>query len=429
MNSSSCFFLIFFSLFSLTFCSQISIPVSASSSILVNAKTGKVLFSKNPHLKHPPASVTKIATALYILNNVEDIDSTVRAHLECLVKIPKKIKVERKYEDPPYRLEPDGTSYGIIAGEVLSVKDLLYGMMLCSGNDASNVLAYHFSGGRIETFMENVNQLLESIGCINTKFFNPHGLHFPSHLSTARDLALLVAEAIKNPMFLEIVGSSFYERPKTNKQPARIIYTTNKLLKRGQFFYPKAFGIKSGYHSLAGYNLVAAAKDENRTLISIVLNCKDSAEAYRDTIRIFDAAFSEKKLTRHLLNAQESVFTMVLEGLKEPIKAALKEDLVIEYFPSEEEALSPEILWKDLTLPIKQGDVVGEVTVKNSQNIIIKKGEIFSLSNYQRGRFEQFYFEHKWMVILGFFSFLILASLISYKIVLVHHLKNRNQIS
>ena len=361
----------------------LNISVAAKAAILINADNGKVLFSKNADERHFPASTTKIATCLMILNNKSNLEEEVYCPLECLIKIPQKIKKEHRYQDPShqYRLEPDGTTYGIYAGEYLTVKDLLYGMMLPSGNDASNVLAYHYSRGSIPSYMEKITEYLRSIGCANTSFYNPHGLHYPRHMTTASDLALLTREAIKNPEFVNIVKTTNYERPKTNKQPSRIVRNGNKLLAKGAYYYPKAFGVKTGYHSIAGFTFVGAAKDENRTLISVVLHCVNGAEAFKDSINMFDAAFAEKQLTRKLLNQKESVFTTKVKGSRSLLKASLQEDVSINYFPSEEEILKPNLYWHDFKIPIKKGQKVGEIQVKTEEGKIIKIAYLYANSD------------------------------------------------
>lgn len=356
------------------FSTPLNITISAKAAILINAENGKVLFSKNPDKKFPPASITKIASCLVALKKNTNFEEVVECSRECLIKIPQKIKRERGYQDPPYRLEPDGKSYGIYTGERLTIKDLLYGMMLHSANDASNVVAYHYSNGNIDSYMEEVNEYLRSVGCTNSTFYNPHGLHYPKHMTTARDMAILGREAIKNPEFLDIVKTTNYERPKTNKQPARTIWNGNKLLLKGIYYYPKAFGIKTGYHAAAGFTFVGAAKDENRTLISVVLGCRNYDEAFKDSIKIFNKAFEEKKLTRQLLNQKESVFTTKVKGTAKILKAYLQEDLSIHYFLSEEEVLKPYLSWDDLKLPIKKGQKVGEIHVKTEQGEIVKVG-------------------------------------------------------
>src|SRR6185437_6437502 len=143
-------------------------------------------------------------------------------------------------------------------GEEMPLKEYLYGMMVRSGNDAANVIAEYVSGS-IPTFMQELNDYLKQIGCLNTTFCNPHGLHHPDHKTTAFDMALLTREAMKNPVFREIVSTVRHKRPKTNKRPAAVLVQTNRIIKSGtQYYYPKAIGVKTGYHSRAQNTLVAA---------------------------------------------------------------------------------------------------------------------------------------------------------------------------
>lgn len=399
----------------------LSISVSASSAILINANNGKVLFEKQADQKHFPASTTKIATCLLALKKKANLEESVKCSLDCLLKIPQKLKVAHQYQDPPYRLEPDGKSYGIYPGETLALKDLMYGMMLHSANDASNVIAYHLSDGDIGSYMEEVNEYLRSIGCTNTQFYNPHGLHYPKHVSTARDLARLAQEAIQVPEFLEIIQTVSYERPKTNKQPERVVWTSNRLLKRGPFYYPKAFGIKLGYHAAGGGCFVGAAKDDNRVLVSVVLHCANAAEAFKDTIRMFDAAFGEKILTRQLINQEESVFVKVVKEGNESLHAKLQEDLAIQFFPSEEEILKPELCWNPLKAPIKKGDKVGVVYVKNMENKTIKTASIYAVKDVQVSWHYRYY--HALKKIIAYINLNVLISLLSVWVLWKRHLE------
>lgn len=356
----------------------LNMTVHAQSAILMDANSGKVLFAKNPHEKREPGSTTKIAACITALQLITDENKEVSSPLICLEKTTKKKKIENGYQDRPYILEPDGTSYGIITNEKMTIRDLLHGMMLCSGNDAANVIAYHLSENRVPGFMEKVNEWLQSIGCKDTFFNNPHGLHFRGHLSTAYDLALMTKEGIKNPRFRELVSTVKYERPKTNKQQQRTIWTNNRLLKKGKYFYPKAFGIKTGYHENAGSNVVSAASDGSRTLIAVSLGGANKDEVYSDVIKMFETAFSEKKLTRKLLNKLDFLQQVKVKGAKSFVQATLKEDLLYEYFPSEEEEIHPEIVWQELKMPIIKDEVLGEVVARNQLGETILQAKLYA---------------------------------------------------
>ena len=356
----------------------LQINTRAKSAILINAETGKVLFEKEGYKKLSPASVTKVATCLAALESGIDFDKEVTCPHEILLKMTRQKKIDSGYNDPPYVLEPDAMSYGIYSGEKLTFRDLIYGMMVVSGNDAANVLAYHLSENRIDGFMGLVNYTLRKVGCKNSHFLNPHGLYYPGHFTTAYDLALLSMKAIQNDDFVEIVSSVTYDRPKTNKQPARTIWNLNKLLRKGRFHYPKAFGIKTGYHASAGVTFIGAAKDDQRTLINVVLGCKSYDEAFTDSILMFEKAFAEKKLARKLLNSQDSVYLAQVPRAKESVQAVLEKDLYYEYFPSEEEKIFPKISWNDLQMPIKKGQALGEILVSNDVGEVILRAPLFA---------------------------------------------------
>jgi D-alanyl-D-alanine carboxypeptidase (penicillin-binding protein 5/6) len=166
---------------------------------------------------------------------------------------------------------------------------------------------------------------------------------------------------MKIPAFREIVKTVRYTKPASNKQPETVFVQTNALMKPGVHFYPKALGIKTGYTVSAGQNLVAAAADENRFLIAVVLGCTDYHQRYKDTIALFEAGFNEKKVSRTVLAKGFDLFTQKIKGAKTPLQAALGEDFVFEYFPSEEKEFKVALHWKESRLPIAKGELVGEV--------------------------------------------------------------------
>jgi len=149
VSMRSLFFILFFALFIQLSADPLKLKVSAKSAILINAKTGAILYEKNAHSRAYPASLTKIATCLYALKkNNKELDELVTCPNHCLRKMNKSVKIAHNYKDPAYILEPDGTHFWIKRGEELPFRDLLYGMMLASGNDAANFIA-HYIGGNI----------------------------------------------------------------------------------------------------------------------------------------------------------------------------------------------------------------------------------------------------------------------------------------
>lgn len=341
----------------------ITTKVTAKSALLINAKTGAILFEKNKDLKRSPASLTKLATCLFALDKVSNLEQKITCSPQCLIKMSKKKKIENNYDIEPYLLEPDGMSYGIFNNEVLTIKDLLYGMMLPSANDAANVVAYALSKGNIMNFMKEMNEYLVSIGCQNTTFYNPHGLYYPQHLTTASDLALIAREALKDPRLLDICKSISYQRPKTNKQPSRTVWNLNKALRKGPYYYDKIKGLKTGSHENAGYCYIAFAEDNHRSLICVVMGCQDSDTAFMETKKLLELAFGEKLVQRKLFNAKESIFTKKIAKADNLLKAQLKEDVFLSFYPSEEIPVKPQLVWEDKALPIYEGLNVGSLFI------------------------------------------------------------------
>ena len=296
----------------------------------------------------------------------------VIADQESIVSVTEEAKRRSNYSTPAYWLVPGGSHIGIKKGEELTLRDLLYGMMVASACDASNVIAQHVSGN-IPNFMSELNVYLKEIGCQNTSFCNPHGLHHPDHQTTAYDMALMTKEALKNSKFCEIVGTVRYTRPKTNKQESTTLVQTNRLLRSGKLNYSHAFGVKTGHTSQALNTFVASAKKNDRVLIAVLLKSKERDEMFRDCIKMFEAAFNQPKVQRTLLKAGPQKFSLELEGAAKPIKTYISENALIEYYPAEEPKIKCLLSWDSLTLPIAKGQRVGELTIKDGKGSVMQK--------------------------------------------------------
>lgn len=344
--------------------------VGAKGAVLMNAETGKVLFEKNGHQPLYPASVTKVITALYALEKKGAfLDEEVQASAEVLRVLPPSLRRNSAHGHPPYCLEAGGTHMGIRADEILPLRALLYGLMLESGNDAANVIAQHVSGS-VGRFMEELNLFVQSLGCQHTQLRTPHGLPCIDHCTTAYDLALVTRRALRHPFFRELVGSVQYTRPATNKQPASELFQRNALIRPGQFYYPKAIGVKTGYTQMAGYTLVAAAEDTHRKLIAVLLGYENAQQRYKDAIALFEMAFHEPKKERTLFSSDFDRFTARVEGGRSPVEARILNDLVLNYYASEEPSIRSIYHWDFPPLPILEGEEVGRI------DIITEGGEL-----------------------------------------------------
>ena len=344
----------------------------------MNGETGAVLYEKLGYTPIYPASTTKIATALFVLDEMkvsQDMMFTVSAE-----SLKKKPVQPGNY--PSYWWDADGTRMWLCTGETLSFDALLHGLMLVSVNDAANVIAEGICG-EIPLFVEKMNLYLKALGCSNTHFVNPHGSHHPEHYTTAYDLALMTKKALSIPKFRETVSALVFQKSRTNKQGPSEIKQANPLLwPGGKFYYPKAIGVKTGFHSAAQNTLVAAAVHQGRVLIAVLAGVENREDRYDDAIRLFEAAFAEEERVQPVLSKQH-LFSKELPGAKTLLKAELFSDLNITYYPAEEPVCRAFIHWPPLTLPIRKGDVVGEVQIIDEQGRILKKGELFAKEEVQ----------------------------------------------
>lgn len=241
-----------------------SISVSAAGAIVIEAETGTVLFAKNADDRRAMASTTKIMTAILTIE-AGDLD--------------------RKFTVDPYAILIEGTSMGLREGDIVSRRDLLYGILLPSGNDAANAAAVSVAGS-VSAFAERMNEKAAELGLSNTHFVTPSGLDADGHYTTARDLANLTAYAMENALFREIVSCGSKTLEFGNPPYKRTLYNSNKMLSR----YDGAIGVKTGFTDNARRCLVSAAKREGVTLIAVTLNAPDD---WNDHTRMLNHGFSQ----------------------------------------------------------------------------------------------------------------------------------------
>lgn len=244
--------------------------VSADGVVLMDATTGTILYSKNENTIYPPASTTKIMTALLTLENCK---------LDDIVTVGKK---------PPL---VDGSKIYIFEDENLTIKDLLYSLLLQSANDSAEALAEHISSST-EEFATLMNKRAEELGCKNTNFANPHGLYADNHRTSALDLALILKELVKHPEYKEISTTLMYYIPPTNKsKEKRPIWNKNKLIqKNSSYYYEGCEGGKTGYTIQSKHSYVSTASKNGQRLIAVLLH--DSKHTYWSDVRkLFDYGF------------------------------------------------------------------------------------------------------------------------------------------
>lgn len=375
---TACVFALFTPLFG-----GITPNIGATSAVLINSKTGKVLFQKNASAPMYPASCTKIAFALYALKFHEPLFSKRLITSRNAVKsMPEAQKSKDNFAMvPSYVLETDASHMGLKVGEEMNFYDLLEATIVVSADDASNVLAEVMGQGSIERCVADVNRYMASLGLTSTRFMNPHGLHHPEHVTTALDLAKLAQVAMQDERFRKMAKTPKFIRPKTNKQPEVHLQSTNRLLVKGSnVHYAPAIGIKTGYHRRAGHCLVAAAEQNDRSLIAVVLQGTSRDERFRDTTKLFQAAFQEPKTTTTYLQAGNQPFVRELAGATGAITTYTKEPITLSYYPSEEPTTRCQLVWHDLSPPLAKDSKCGELHFL-ADGEVIKKTTLFAAND------------------------------------------------
>ena len=237
--------------------------VSADAAVLMDAATGQVLYAKNAHQRRAPASTTKILTALLALQ---------RGNLARPVRIPAEAA------------RTPGSSMHLRAGQRFTLADLLEGLLLPSGNDASVAIA-RAVGGSVPSFVREMNRTARKLGALDSHFVNPSGLSAPAHYSTAYDLALIARTALRDPRFAALVGSRQRRVRELRSRRERTLSNTNRLL----WTFPGADGVKTGTTRAAGQCLVASATRHGWRLIAVVLHAD---QRWSDAARLLDWGFA-----------------------------------------------------------------------------------------------------------------------------------------
>ena len=251
----------------------------AESAVLMDAISGRVLFTKNERARMYPASTTKIMTLMLAIESGISLDTPVVIPQQA-AKIPR-----------------DSTLVPVFPGDQMTFGDLLYGFMLASGNDAANAIAV-LVAGTTDAFVDRMNARAEALGCRDTHFVNAHGYQDAEHYTTAMDLARMTQAALNLDLFRQIVSCPRYTM--TIRREGEIITPTransNQLLnEESRFFYEDCIGVKTGTHSLAGNCFVGAAERDGVRLVSVVLKCPLSNQKWTDTIRLFDYGYTHYK--------------------------------------------------------------------------------------------------------------------------------------
>ena len=318
------------------------IPSSAKGMVVIEGNSNEILYSYNHEAELPMASTTKIVTAILAIENTPNLDE--------------------KFEVSEKSIGIEGTSIYLKSGEKLSMRELLYGLILESGNDCAVAIAEHIGGE--ENFVELMNNFATDLGLVHTHFANPHGLDEDGHYTSAYDLAIMTSYALKNPVFREIVSTERMVIEKNDIYQARYLKHKNRLM----FTDKNCIGVKTGFTDNAGRCLVNAHEENGLQIISVVLNCQPMFE---ECDRLTKLAMSEYMMKEFVLpynfvsnveiekSQKSEIGIITVKGYSKPILKSEEMDYDVKY-----------IMPDSLTAPIELNQGVGKVQVLYKGQVI-----------------------------------------------------------
>lgn len=328
---------------------------NGKSAILVDNLSGKVLYEKNADEKLAPASMTKLASMLMVMEAIDN----------------GNLKFEDKVTISEEAANMGGSQVFLQAGEVYTVYDLLKSVAIASGNDAVVALAEKI-GGSQSGFIDMLNKRLKEIGATNTNFVNAHGLDAEGHYSTARDMSIIARELLKHPKILEF--TSIYEEYLEKNDGSRIwLVNTNKLVR----FYDGVDGLKTGFTKTAGYCLTATASKNNFRLISVVMGEDTSENRSSDTVKMLNYGFNTFKINIIKTKGESLGKVRVEKGKQDKANIVLLNDateILKNTDPVTEYNFNLKV--NKIKAPVKVGDIVGTAEIIDSEGNIVDEVDV-----------------------------------------------------
>ena len=369
---------------------------------LENLNTGSVIYEKDSSKQMYPASTTKIMTYIITAENVSDLSNTT-------------VTVNQDVIDG---LDPESTVMGLAyhVGEQVSVKDLLYGLMLPSGNDAALVLADYVGGGSISAFVDKMNAKAAELGCANTHFANPHGLYDTNHYSTAHDMALIAKYAMKLDGFMDICNTVSY-----TPDGYSTLHNTNYMIdpdaEGGVYYYQYTKGIKTGYLDEAGKCLVTSADKDGTTYLCVCLGADYTFEenvnyAMKDTAKLYEWAYENLGI-QTLYSPSDSVASVDVKYVRDgKTLSAVPQKEISAFLPKDydKSLLKVDINCPEqVEAPVTKGDVLGTVSVKYD-DLDLGVTDLLAAEDVERdiSPFEVFIKEHVALIIIILLVLLVL---------------------
>lgn len=381
--------------------------ISSEAAVMINLDKDVTVYTKNADRKMYPASLTKIVTAMVVLDNVEDLDNTI-------FEAPLVVFDELYGQNP--------STVGLERGEQVTVTDLLYSLMLKSACESAGILAYHVGGESIANFVDMMNRKAKEIGCTGTKFVNPHGLYDDDQYTNASDMAMIVKYAVDNyPKLVEIACTEEYDMAATNRHEsgwAHITHTNSMLNRSSGYYYQYAKGFKTGTLDESGRNLVTLGSRDGNNYLLVTLGApmydedgNSVYEQYEDHKNLYEWAFENFEYTQLVQAGKEITelqvkfgegkdFVLLVTGdsysciwMKTIDRSRLKEDIIIDKSLLNDDGT--------ITAPIAKGQRFGEYVLSLSGEEICRidltaqEDVSLSLLSYNIDKAKKF-FTSKW---------------------------------
>ena len=327
------------------------IKVKSKASVVMNANGKALLYDKEANKKMYPASTTKVLTALIVLENVENLDEEVTVSKNAV-----------------FGIEAGSSHIALKPGEKISVRNLLYALLLASANDAAVALAEHV-GGSVKGFADMMNAEAEEMGLTGSHFVNPHGLYNKDHYTTAYDLAVITSEACKQEEFLKIISSPKHTIPKTNKtKKKRPLWNKHRMTKNQYAYDEDVVGGKDGYIEKSKCNLITIANTNDMTLVFVTMRCKSFDICVKDTEKLLKY-YRNNYYGINLDVDLNKVSTDKIKDIDVYTEDSVLQATVKKSVPKEDVKTEVSLL-DNIELPIQENQVLGVLQAKYGDDVL-----------------------------------------------------------
>lgn len=341
---------------------QLDLSDSKGASV-IETNTNQYLYGKNADKRFYPASTTKVLTAITVLENAKDLD-----------------KVTTVSDNAVNGIDPSSSHIALEVGEKVTIRQLLYGLLLCSGNDCAVALAEEV-GGSVKGFAKMMNDTAQKIGAKNSHFVNPHGLFSKKHYTTPNDLAKIMSYCVKNDKFVDIIKTIEYVIPKTNKSKKRDLWNSHRLIKYKYKYYKGVVGGKTGYIDESGFNLITYAKRGDLGIVTVCMSASGQASVDDDTVTLLNRYFKKCRLDTI---AAKDIPVAEKKYEDKNVKAASEGDIkvVLPKDAKTSDVRFEETFNKDVKLPLEKGQKVGTISCLYNDRVV-GQGTLVSTNDYE----------------------------------------------